>query len=249
MVDSNIYIRMKERAARSIGLNFSHVKLSSETSESQLMQEIQNANNAHDVDGIVVQLPLPSHINSTKILDAVSVEKDVDGFNSINFALMAKREQPLFVPCTPAAVLHTLRHHEISVEGKHVTIVGRGMVVGTPLSFLLGMHDATVSLCHSASENIPSITRISDIVIGAAGSPALIKADWIREGAVVIDVGISKTDQGGIVGDVDFEQVARKASFITPVPGGIGPVTVAKLLENTVQSASMRRAKAEQAHC
>lgn len=240
---------MKQRAAQTIGLDFSLIKLPTETTELQLITEIQAANYSSDVDGIIIQLPLPNHINSTKILDTVCVEKDVDGFNSTNFSLMAKRQQPLFIPCTPAAVLHTLKWCGITIAGLHATIVGRGMVVGTPLSFLLGMHGATVSLCHSGSKNISSITRISDIVVGAAGSAALIKADWIREGAVVIDVGISRNEDGKIVGDVDFEQVATKASFITPVPGGIGPVTVAKLMENTVQSALMREAKRQQAQC
>lgn len=241
--DSETYVRMKERSAKNLQINFSLIKYPDTVTQQQLVNDIRSLNIRHDVDGIIVQLPLPDHINKREVLSAVSIDKDVDGFNAVNIGNLAlEGYDALFSPCTPRGVMHLLKHHNVELSGKHVVVLGKSNIVGLPLSLMLMKQNATVTVCNSETQNEPAIVRMGDIVISAVGKPGLVKADWIKPGAVVIDIGInsvvdsSKPSGYRLVGDVDFEAVKEIASLITPVPGGVGPLTVQMLLEGTVDS-------------
>ncbi len=241
---SQTYVASKEKAARNVGITSSVYRYPAETTEEELLNTIDFINNDDEVNGLIVQLPLPDHINVNKVIEHISPDKDVDGFHPINVGKMAIG-QPSFISATPAGVMELLKRYKVETEGKHCVVLGRSNIVGSPLSILMSKKtnpgNATVTICHSKTHDLPSITKQADILICAIGSPEFVTADMIKKDAVVIDVGIHRvpadTEKGyKIVGDVNFDEVSRKASFITPVPGGVGPMTIAMLLKNTLLS-------------
>ena len=241
------YVRGKTKAAAEVGIASDTLHFDTSISEAELLAEIARLNDDEGVDGILVQLPLPDHIDPSRVLNAIRPDKDVDGFHPINAGRLLLGE-PGFVPATPAGILELLRRSGIETTGKHAVVVGRSNIVGRPLAALL-LHrgiDATVTVCHSRTRDLAALTRTADILVAAIGRPRYITADMVREGAVVIDVGINRVDDPAhprgyrLVGDVDFEAVAEKAGWITPVPGGVGPMTIALLLRNTLYAAQRR---------
>jgi methylenetetrahydrofolate dehydrogenase (NADP+)/methenyltetrahydrofolate cyclohydrolase len=233
---SRIYVRNKVKACAEVGIESIHTELPPEIPEAELLGRIRALNDHPGVHGILVQLPLPSGLDADRIVRAIAVEKDVDGFHPDNVGLLA-RGTPRFVPCTPLGVMKLLEHEHIAVEGRHAVIVGRSNVVGKPVALLLLQQGATVTICHSKTSDLGSMTRQADILVVAAGKPRLVVADMVRAGATVIDVGINRLPNGTLCGDADFEGVSAVASRITPVPGGVGPMTIAMLLENAVLAA------------
>ncbi len=229
---SNSYIKRKEKACNAVGVYFRHYKFDADTPELTIINKIKELNNDDYVNGILVQLPLPERYNEKRIANSISNSKDVDGLTDINTGRMINGRKTL-VPCTPLGVMRILEEYEIPIEGKHVVIVGRGKLVGKPLATLMLAKDATVTVCHSKTVDLKSITKQADILVAAVGSPKMITEDMVKDDAVVIDVGVNRVD-GKLCGDVDFEKVSKKASYITPVPKGVGPMTVAMLLENIV---------------
>ncbi len=239
---SQVYVRNKERACEKLGILSVKHDLSQETSQEELLALVENLNQDPSIHGVLVQLPLPSHINEKEILYAISPEKDVDGFHPQNLGRLVIGD-PLFLPCTPWGVQELLLRSGVQVEGKNVVIFGRSNIVGKPLTMMLIQKakgaNATVTVCHTRTRNPEFFTRSADILIAAAGSPGLVTSEMVKEGAVVIDVGINKVNDR-LVGDVDFEGVSKVASLITPVPGGAGPMTIAMLMANTVKAAEYR---------
>ena len=233
---SKIYVRNKQNAAREVGIDCEILVLSDDITKDELITKIEELNNDEAVDGVIVQLPLPRHINSLDIIAKINPLKDVDGFNPYNQGLLAADVEGAFVPATPKAVLRLLESLDVNLEGKNVVIVGRSNIVGKPLSMLLLNRDCTVSVTHSKTKNLAQLTKLADIIVAACGVPKLIKSDWVKEDAIIIDVGINRAD-GKLCGDVDYLDVLEKVSHITPVPGGVGPMTVAMLLENTFLAA------------
>ena len=231
---SAVYVKNKNKTCKNIGFqSFEHI-LPKNTSEDKLLNLINELNNDDQVNGILVQLPLPSHISSKKILVSINPQKDVDGFHLENVGRLVTGNA-LFKPCTPAGIIKLLDEYKIEIEGKNAVIIGRSNIVGKPVSFLLLERNATVTICHSRTKDLPSITRSADILIAAIGKPNFVSLDMVKNNAVVIDVGINRLD-GKLVGDVDFASVSKQASLITPVPGGVGPMTIAMLMENTLQA-------------
>ena len=237
---SETYVRMKRQAADEVGIESDTVRIDPEAPEDELLSTVEELNGDEDVDGILVQLPLPDGVDEDRALEAVAPEKDVDGFHPFNKGLLMEG-RPRFVPATPMGVVRMLREHGVELEGKDVTVVGRSDIVGKPLASLLISRDvnATVTVCHSRTDDVAEHTRNADIVVAAVGVPEFVTADMVDEGAVVVDVGINRVDDE-LVGDVAYDEVSEKASAITPVPGGVGPMTVASLLENTVKAARLR---------
>ena len=233
---SKTYVASKEKACQSVGMTSSVYRLPENTSEEELLKLIDFLNNDEEIDGYIIQLPLPKHINETKVIHSINPKKDVDGFTPHNIGLMQLGE-PCFLPATPAGIVELLKRSGIETAGKHVVVLGRSNIVGTPISVMLSRKgaDATVTICHSKTQNLPEITRQADILVVAIGKPLFLKADMVKPGAVVIDVGIHR-----IEGDVDFDEVAKVASKITPVPGGVGPMTIVELLYNTLQAKKRR---------
>ena len=244
---SKTYVASKEKACQSVGMTSSVYCLPENTSEEELLKLIDFLNNDEEIDGYIIQLPLPKHINETKVIHSINPKKDVDGFTPHNIGLMQLGE-PCFLPATPAGIVELLKRSGIETAGKHVVVLGRSNIVGTPISVMLSRKgaDATVTICHSKTQNLPEITRQADILVVAIGKPKFLKADMVKPGAVVIDVGIHRiedntTEKGyRIEGDVDFDEVAKVASKITPVPGGVGPMTIVELLYNTLQAKKRR---------
>lgn len=240
---SHIYVRNKRRACEQVGMTSWLHHLPASTSQAELLALIERLNNDPDVSGILVQLPLPRHIREEKILEAIAPLKDVDGFGPENLGRLAAG-RPRFVPCTPLGVQVLLQRYEIPVAGQHVVILGRSTIVGKPLALLLlqksPQADATVTVCHSRTQNLAQHTRQADILVAALGQPRFVRADMVKPGAVVVDVGINRLPDGTIVGDVDHVAVAQVARAITPVPGGVGPMTVAMLLHNTLRAAELQ---------
>jgi methylenetetrahydrofolate dehydrogenase (NADP+) / methenyltetrahydrofolate cyclohydrolase len=233
---AEIYVRNKVRACGDAGIKSEVIRFAADVSERQLLDCIAQLNANPAIHGILVQLPLPAHISVPKVLETISVAKDVDGFHLYNVGgLVIGRT--VFPPCTPYGVQKILEHEGIELEGKNVTVVGASNIVGKPLALMLMQREATVAICHAKTRDLAQYTILADILVVAAGSPNLIVPQMIRSGAVVIDVGINRLPSGKLVGDVDFEGVKQKASYITPVPGGVGPMTVTMLLENTVAAA------------
>ncbi|MBT6296165.1 MAG: bifunctional methylenetetrahydrofolate dehydrogenase/methenyltetrahydrofolate cyclohydrolase FolD [Nitrospina sp.] len=231
---SAVYVKNKNKTCKNIGFqSFEHI-LPENTSEDKLLNLINELNNDDQVNGILVQLPLPSHISSKTILVSINPQKDVDGFHLENVGRLVTGNT-LFKPCTPAGIIKLLDEYKIEIEGKNAVIIGRSNIVGKPVSFLLLERNATVTICHSRTKDLPSITRSADILIAAIGKPNFVSLDMVKNNAVVIDVGINRLD-GKLVGDVDFASVSKQASLITPVPGGVGPMTIAMLMENTLQA-------------
>jgi methylenetetrahydrofolate dehydrogenase (NADP+) / methenyltetrahydrofolate cyclohydrolase len=240
---SAIYVRNKVRACAEVGIKSEVVRLPGDIAERQLLERIRALNDAPSVHGILVQLPLPRHISVRRVVETISAGKDVDGFHLYNVGGLVIG-QTVFPPCTPYGVQKILEHENIELEGKNVTVVGASNIVGKPLALMLMQREATVAICHAKTRDLTQYTILADILVVAAGSPNLIVPAMVRTGAVVIDVGINFVD-GRLVGDVDFEGVRRKASYITPVPGGVGPMTVTMLLENTVAAAERATASAK----
>lgn len=237
---SVIYVRNKDRAAAEVGFDSATIVLPAETPEAVLLAEIAQLNADPAVDGILVQLPLPPQIRPQAVLDAIDPAKDVDGFHPLNAGLLATG-RPGLVPCTPRGVMHLLAEAGVALPGARVKIIGRSTIVGRPLAQLLIAADATVTVLHSRTRDLPAECRRAEVLVAAAGRAELVRGDWIAEGAVVIDVGINRLPNGRLVGDVAFAEAATRAAAITPVPGGVGPMTIACLLENTLQAALARR--------
>lgn len=232
------YVRMKSKACERVGINALSYLMPENTTEEFLLQKIDNLNRDDKVDGILVQLPLPKHINAQKILEKIRADKDVDGFHPLNMGKLILGLEG-FVPATPMGIMQLLQSYDLSVRGKNCTIVGASNIVGKPLASLLLNAGATVNVCHILTQDVGFFTRNADFVFVGVGKAGLIKEDMINTGTVVVDIGINRVE-GKIVGDVDFENVAPKCSYITPVPGGVGPMTIAALLQNTLKSAKMK---------
>ena len=231
---SAVYVRNKNKICHEIGFQSFGQNLSAETTEEELLDIIKKLNSNDEVNGILVQLPLPDHIDSEKILLSIDPEKDVDGFHPINVGKLAIGNA-LLTPCTPTGIIALLDYYKIEIPGKHAVVLGRSNIVGKPVAHLLLQRHATVTICHSKTKNLQQVTRQADILIAAVGRPHFVNSDMVKEGTVVIDVGINRVD-GKLTGDVDFDQVAEKAGLITPVPGGVGPMTIALLMENTLKA-------------
>jgi len=242
---SRTYVRSKHKACQQVGIqSFSH-ELPADCSQEEVEVLIQQLNHDTRVNGILVQLPLPKGLDEEKVLNCISINKDVDGFHPVNIGRLAQKgRQPLFVPCTPAGVMYLLERTLPSLEGKHAVVLGRSNIVGMPVALLLVRANATVTICHSRTQDLPNVVRCGDIVVAAIGKPGFVRGDWIKPGAVVIDVGINHVEDPSAVkgyrltGDVAFEEVEEVASAITPVPGGVGPMTIAMLLQNTLKAAA-----------
>ncbi|HFB52318.1 MAG TPA: bifunctional methylenetetrahydrofolate dehydrogenase/methenyltetrahydrofolate cyclohydrolase FolD [Anaerolineae bacterium] len=242
--DSQTYVRMKKRACEEVGITSFGYDLPGDISQEDLLKVVQELNENPDVHGILVQLPLPKHINEEEVLAAISIEKDVDGFHPLNIGrLSMKGRDPLFVPCTPKGVIELLDRSGVTIEGKNAVVLGRSNIVGLPVAMLLLHRNATLTICHSRTPDIPAVTRNADILIAAVGRAEMVKGDWIKPGAAVIDVGVNAVDDPTakkgyrLVGDVDFDSAKEVAGMITPVPGGVGPMTIAMLLRNTMDGA------------
>ena len=244
---SQIYVRNKKKAADEVGINCQILELSSSIGENALLEVIEQLNIDDNIHGIIVQLPLPKHIDTLKILSKINPFKDVDGFSPYNTGLLSYNDPKAFISATPKGILELIKSTKIELTGKHAVIIGRSNIVGKPVSMLLLNNDCTVTITHSKTKEIASIIRTADIVIAACGQAKLVKSDWIKKGAVVIDVGINR-ENGKLCGDVDFENVKEKASYITPVPGGVGPMTIAMLLSNTYEAFCLQKNK-EQCSC
>lgn len=232
---SKVYVRNKSKACLDAGIEYEEFLLEETTTQEELLELIVKLNNRKDIHGILLQSPVPNHIDIYKAFETIDFRKDVDGFNPINIGRLALNRQT-FISCTPYGVIKMLEENDIELKGANVVILGRSNIVGKPLAQCLLNKDATVTICHSKTKKIEEITKKADIVIVAIGKPKFLTADMVKEGAVVIDVGINRLETG-LVGDVDYEQVEKKASYITPVPGGVGPMTIAMLLNNVVIAA------------
>ncbi len=234
---SRVYVRNKTLAAGEIGVHSQLHEFSDDVAESVLLEKIKSLNEDASIHGILVQLPLPRHVDSARVLEAVAPQKDVDGFHQSNLgALLAGR--PRVVPCTPAGVMRLLEHAGVPLAGRHAVVIGRSNIVGKPVALLLLQKDATVTICHSKSKGMEAQARQADILIAAVGRARLVTAAMVKPGACVIDVGVNRLADGKLAGDVDFDAVREVAGWITPVPGGVGPMTIAMLLENCVESAA-----------
>ncbi|MFB7639276.1 bifunctional methylenetetrahydrofolate dehydrogenase/methenyltetrahydrofolate cyclohydrolase FolD [Peribacillus butanolivorans] len=233
---SQTYVRNKQKACEDLGMHSVLIKKPADLTQEELIQNIDELNQDDSIHGILVQLPLPGHIQEKAIIEAISPEKDVDGFHPINIGRMMTG-QDAFLPCTPYGVMVMLEHIGYELEGKHVVIVGRSNIVGKPAGQLFLNADATVTYCHSKTKDLAYYTKQADVVVAAVGKRDTITSDHIKEGAVVIDVGMNRNDEGKLCGDVTFEEVKNKASYITPVPKGVGPMTITMLMKNTVKSA------------
>lgn len=232
---SAIYVRNKKKACENTGIRSFDYHLDVAAGREELLSLVKQLNGDPEVDGILVQLPLPAHLDSQEILLAIDPGKDVDGFHPYNMGRLLTGE-PTLVPCTPAGIMCMLREHQVELKGKDAVVVGRSNIVGKPMALLLMMDHATVTICHSRTRDLDRKVKAADIVVAAIGKPDLIRGSWIRDGAVVIDVGMNRTD-AGLKGDVEFEEAKRHASLITPVPGGVGPMTITMLLDNTLRAA------------
>jgi methylenetetrahydrofolate dehydrogenase (NADP+)/methenyltetrahydrofolate cyclohydrolase len=235
---SEVYVRNKRRASEEAGMRSVHRQLAGSTGQEELLGVVEELNRDPQVDGILVQLPLPEQIDPDAVVAAIDPAKDVDGLTATNAGLLAQG-RPGLVACTPSGVMEMLAHEGVEVAGAEAVIVGRSILVGRPLAALLINASATVTVCHSRTRELPEVCRRADVLVAAVGSPRMVRGDWVKPGATVIDVGINRTDEG-LVGDVDFEAASRIAGAITPVPGGVGPMTIAMLLRNTVRAAASR---------
>lgn len=231
---STVYVNNKKKACEYIGVESLSYELPEETTQQELLSIVEELNGRSDVNGILVQLPLPEHIDEEKVLLAIAPEKDVDGFHPVNVGNLSIG-RPGYVSCTPAGVIELLKRSGIEIEGKECVVLGRSNIVGKPMSMLLLRENGTVTVCHSRTKNLKEITRRADILVAAVGKPGFVDADYVKKGVVVIDVGIHRNEAGKLCGDVDFESVAPLASAITPVPGGVGPMTIAMLMSNCVK--------------
>ncbi len=235
---SAVYVRNKSKACNETGIEFEEFLLEESTTKEQLLNLIEKLNLRKDIHGILLQSPIPKHLDIKEAFDAINYRKDVDGFHPINVGKLAIGED-CFISCTPAGVMKMLAEYQIQTEGKQAVVIGRSNIVGKPLAQCLLNKNATVTICHSKTKDLKEITKRADILVAALGKPKFVTEDMVKEGAVVIDVGINRNEEGKLVGDVDFEEVIKKASYITPVPGGVGPMTIAMLMTNVVKAAKM----------
>lgn len=238
---SKVYVNNKGKLAKKLGYNFIHESLDESITEQELIQRIYHYNQNEEMDGIIVQMPLPKNMDASRVQNAILPEKDVDGLTYINQGKLMQNKEAL-IPCTPKGILDLLKEYQIPIEGANVAIIGRSILVGKPLSVLLTNHNATVSLLHSKTRNLEEYTRKADIVVAAVGKKHFVTEDMVKEGSVIIDVGINR-ENGKLYGDVDFDHVKEKASYITPVPGGVGPMTVYELMDNVYQARILKREK------
>lgn len=238
---STSYVNMKARACKRVGIESKLLHFDETITQKKLLEEIDKLNKDKNINGILVQLPLPKHIEAGKILESVDASKDVDGFNPCNSGKLCANIDS-FVPATPLGIINLLKHYNISLEGREVVIIGASNIVGKPLLLLMLNAGATISICHILTKDLKLHTLKADIVCVGVGKANLLSADMIKENAIIIDIGINKLENGKIVGDVDFENVSKKASYITPVPGGVGPMTISALLQNTIKSAKIQNA-------
>lgn len=251
---SQVYVRSKQRACEKAGIeSFGH-KLPETVSQQELEKLVKDLNANPDVNGILVQLPLPDGLDEERVLQAISLEKDVDGFHPVNIGRLAQKgREPAFVPCTPKGIIEMLKRTEVPLEGANAVVLGRSNIVGMPVALLLVGENATVTICHSRTRDLPAVTRQADVLIAAVGRAEMVKKDWVKPGAVVIDVGVNRVDDDTtekgyrLAGDVDFDEVKEVAGAITPVPGGVGPMTIAMLLSNTVRAARLAQREAVKA--
>jgi methylenetetrahydrofolate dehydrogenase (NADP+)/methenyltetrahydrofolate cyclohydrolase len=233
---SRIYVRNKGKACHEAGMLSQQIDLPATLPENDLLVLVAELNGDPAVHGILVQLPLPDHINESRVIEAISPDKDVDGFHPVNAGRLLSGG-PCFVPCTPLGIMKMLDHESVSLKGKHAVVVGRSNIVGKPVALLLLARHATVTICHSRTKDLPAVVRSADVVVAAVGRAEMIRGDWLSPGAVVIDVGINRLPDGKLVGDVAFEEAKEIAGKISPVPGGVGPMTITMLLHNTLEAA------------
>ena len=238
---SKVYVKNKEKLARTLGYHFIHETLDYDVKEQDLMNLVEFYNNQDSIDGIIVQMPLPGYMNASKVQNSIDALKDVDGLTFINQGKILQNVSSI-IPCTPKGIIDLLEEYKIPIEGSRVAVIGRSMLVGKPISILLTNKNASVSLLHSKTKNLKEYTKEADIIVSAVGKKSFLTSDMVKEGSVVIDVGITR-EQGKIYGDVDFDKVKELASYITPVPGGVGPMTVYELMENVYQARILRRTK------
>lgn len=236
---SQIYVRNKSRACDEVGIEFEEYLLPTTTEQSELLNLIDKLNKQENINGILLQSPIPDGLDINEAFRKISPEKDVDGFHPVNVGKLVLG-QDTFVSCTPYGIMRMFEAYNIDLEGKNAVVIGRSNIVGKPMSHCLLNKNATVTICHSRTKNLAEITKRADILVAAIGKAEFVKADMVKEGAVVIDVGINRTEEGKLKGDVDFENVSKKASYITPVPGGVGPMTIAMLMNNVVKAAKMQ---------
>jgi methylenetetrahydrofolate dehydrogenase (NADP+)/methenyltetrahydrofolate cyclohydrolase len=247
---SNVYVSMKQKACAELGMESYGYRLPETASQEEVEKLVAELNADPKVNGILVQLPLPSGLDEEKVLMGISIEKDVDGFHPINIGRLAQKgREPLFVPCTPDGCIYLLEHTGVKLDGANAVVLGRSNIVGMPVALLLVGKNATVTICHSRSKDLPGICRGADILIAAVGRPQMVRGDWVKPGAVVIDVGVNRIDDpthpkgSRLVGDVMYDEVKEVASAITPVPGGVGPMTIAMLMRNTARAAKLAALK------
>ncbi|MCK6505326.1 bifunctional methylenetetrahydrofolate dehydrogenase/methenyltetrahydrofolate cyclohydrolase FolD [Myxococcota bacterium] len=240
---SSVYVGSKRKRAERLGFHQRSLSLPADASQAELLALVAELNADPAVDGILVQLPLPGHLDSTAILDAIDPDKDVDGFHPVNVGLLSQG-RPRFVACTPLGCMKLLEHAGIKLAGLDAVVVGRSNIVGRPMAMLLEKANATVTLCHSRTRDLPAVVRRADLVVAAIGQPGFVRGDWLKDGAVVVDVGINRLPDGRLVGDVDYDAALPRCAAITPVPGGVGPMTITMLMHNTVDSSERRQARA-----
>lgn len=232
---SHVYVKFKKRACEYVGVRSLSFELPSATTEEELLAVVEDLNNREDVHGILVQLPLPDHISEDKVIMAIDPRKDVDGFHPVSVGNLSIGN-PGFISCTPYGIIELLKRYDVNMEGKNCVIVGRSNIVGKPISMLLLRENGTVTICHSRTKDLKGVCKEADILVAAIGRPKMITADYVKEGAIVIDVGINRLEDGSLCGDVDYDGVKDMTSYITPVPGGVGPMTIAMLMSNVVNS-------------
>ena len=236
---SRVYVNNKKKACELVGFKSEEYALPAETMQEELLELVNTLNNKDDINGILVQLPLPKHLDDKAVIAAISPQKDVDAFHAVNVGKIMLGEYD-FLPCTPSGVMEMLHSYNIEVSGKNCVVIGRSNIVGKPMAMLLLHENGTVTICHSRTKNLADITKQADILVAAVGRPKFVTADMVKEGAVVIDVGMDRDENGKLCGDVDFENVKDKCSYITPVPGGVGPMTIATLMKNTLKAARIQ---------
>ena len=237
---STVYVRNKHKACLDVGITSYQIELPEDTTEDELLAKIDELNNNSDVHGILVQLPLPKHISEDNVINRISPDKDVDAFHPTNVGKIMIGNYD-FLPCTPAGIMELLHFYNVDISGKECVVVGRSNIVGKPMSLLLLAENGTVTVCHSRTKDLAEVTKRADILVVAIGKPAFIKAPMVKEGAIVIDVGINRLENGKLCGDVDYDSVEPIASMITPVPGGVGPMTITMLLKNTLTAAKRKK--------
>lgn len=236
---SRVYVNNKKKACELVGFRSEEYALPEKTTQEELLELVNELNEKKDINGILVQLPLPKHLDDKAVIEAINPIKDVDAFHAVNVGKIMLGEYD-FLPCTPAGVMEMLHSYDISVSGKNCVVIGRSNIVGKPMAMLLLHENATVTICHSKTVNLSEVCSQADILVAAVGRPKFVTADMVKEGAVVIDVGMDRDENGKLCGDVDFENVKDKCSYITPVPGGVGPMTIATLMKNTIKACKLQ---------